>query len=288
MFAEKLILGTVQFGLNYGINNSTGKPAKAEIFDILNYATEHGIQELDCAQAYGDAQMIIGDFLKQSNVQFRLNSKFHTQGATLAEQVKQTLNDLQTTQINAYFFHDFEDLYRDKEKTIRSLLALKDAGSIAKIGVSVYSNEQVEYCANIEAIDVIQTPFNLLDNTNKRQESFKLVKDSYKELQVRSVFLQGLFAKETTTFPRKLMPLIPFIERIYEGCRYFNIPVMTMALAYAVQMPMVDKVLIGVETKEQLKQNLEAGNTILDEAVINFINQINVEDEALLYPYNWT
>lgn len=288
MLAEKLILGTVQFGLNYGINNSTGKPAKAEIFDILNYASEHGINELDCARAYGDAQTIIGDFLQQSNVHFLLNSKFHTQGESISEQAKQTLKDLQTKQINTYFFHDVQDLYSDKEKTLRSLLALKDAGLIAKIGVSVYSNEEISYCADIEAIDVIQAPFNLLDNANKRQESFKRVKGRYKELQVRSVFLQGLFAKQAATLPDKLTPLAPYIDQVYEHCKNSNIPVMTMALVYALQMPLVDKVLIGVETMEQLKQNIEAANTILEESVINFIHQINVEDEALLYPYNWT
>jgi aryl-alcohol dehydrogenase-like predicted oxidoreductase len=74
---NKLILGTVQLGVNYGINNSEGKPSLAKSFDILNMAYENGIRTLDTAEAYGNAQEVIGAFHeKYKDKKFQNLSKF--------------------------------------------------------------------------------------------------------------------------------------------------------------------------------------------------------------------
>ena len=57
---SKLILGTVQFGLNYGIANSEGKPDLNKVRAILRCAADHGIRILDTAAAYGDSETVIG------------------------------------------------------------------------------------------------------------------------------------------------------------------------------------------------------------------------------------
>ena len=63
---NKLILGTVQFGLEYGINNLKGKPDKKTVFEILSYANNKGIKYLDTAELYGDAHNLIGEFHKSN------------------------------------------------------------------------------------------------------------------------------------------------------------------------------------------------------------------------------
>ena len=44
---NKIILGTVQFGLEYGINNINGKPDKETVFEILSSAYDNGIKYFD-------------------------------------------------------------------------------------------------------------------------------------------------------------------------------------------------------------------------------------------------
>ena len=70
---NKIILGTVQFGLPYGINNSIGQLNQEAVFEILNYSHENNISTLDTANAYGTATQVIGNFHKQYKKHFQVN-----------------------------------------------------------------------------------------------------------------------------------------------------------------------------------------------------------------------
>ena len=61
---NKLILGTAQMGLDYGINNLSGKVSKNKSIEILEYAFDNGIRILDTAEVYGNAHEIIGFYHK--------------------------------------------------------------------------------------------------------------------------------------------------------------------------------------------------------------------------------
>ena len=74
--SNKLILGTVQFGLNYGINNLGGKISPTEANRILHYAHKNDISILDTASAYGNSEVVIGEFLSQNeNIEFDIITK---------------------------------------------------------------------------------------------------------------------------------------------------------------------------------------------------------------------
>jgi aryl-alcohol dehydrogenase-like predicted oxidoreductase len=62
---SKLILGTVQFGLEYGVNNQKGIPSSNEIKKILDFAFKRKINILDTAEAYGNSQERIGEYIKK-------------------------------------------------------------------------------------------------------------------------------------------------------------------------------------------------------------------------------
>ena len=164
---SKIILGTAQFGLNYGINNSEGKPSIESVFSILDFAQKRGIKVLDTADAYGDAKEILGQYLKKSASFFEVNSKFKNSELLLEKKTDYSLKDLNIRNFNTYFFHDFSD-FKQYEELMPSLLALKAKGVIKKIGLSVYSNEEFYNAILNDHIDVIQLPFNLLDNYYQR------------------------------------------------------------------------------------------------------------------------
>ena len=60
---KKLAIGTVQFGMNYGIANNSGKINYNEAKSILEYAENVGADTLDTAIIYGDSESTLGEFL---------------------------------------------------------------------------------------------------------------------------------------------------------------------------------------------------------------------------------
>ncbi|MEP6616492.1 MAG: aldo/keto reductase [Ginsengibacter sp.] len=282
---QKLILGTVQLGIDYGINNINGKPAIEEAFQILNTAWVNNIHTLDTADAYGNAQDIIGKYHQRSGNRFTINSKF--KGTTPVEvQLDKILDELQVDNLEVYFYHDFND-FISNETLLTELNKLKAKGKASKIGLSVYENEQMEMAINNSAIDVIQLPFNLFDNTNERGNLLTRAKENGKTIQVRSVYLQGLFFKAPGTLSPKLLPLNPYLVMINEMAKDFNLSVEELAMAYVIQQPLIDEIIIGVENSMQLLRNIELFTKDYSRDITEAVNNIKIPEEKLLYPKNW-
>lgn len=284
--SSKIILGTVQFGLDYGINNRLGQPNAKQVFAMLELAAEGGIEILDTADAYGNASEILGDFNKRKPNAFKINTKFKAGQEPIDKQLRKSLDLLSVNSINTYFFHSFLD-FVEFPKLIAELSRLKQNGLIKKTGISVYGNDEFEAAINAQDVDVIQFPFNLLDNRFQRGGLMQLAKEKGKELQVRSVFLQGLFFMNSKDIPQKLIPLKPHLEKIKTLARENNLEMEGLALIYALSQPEIDHVIIGVDNPEQLHKNLKAAEHRLDASIIKMIDEIAVQETGLLYPKNW-
>ncbi len=287
---EKLVLGTVQLGMQYGINNSAGKPSNEETLKILHYARSQGVLTLDTADAYGDAIQRIGEFHATSPEKFRIITKFHADHATdLLQKTPETLTKLHVSSLTCYQFHRFSDITAFPH-IHQQLLELKAQGFIKRVGVSVYTNDEIVAAARSPLIDVIQLPYNLLDNLRLRGDSMRFAKDNGKELHTRSVFLQGLFFKPFADIPPRLAPLLPHIQRLHrlqEKSTFAKETLQSLALNYALHNPLIDAVLFGVETLPQLAQILESVRPDFDQALVREIEETVVEEPSLLNPVNW-
>ncbi len=283
---NKIILGTVQFGLNYGINNVESKPTKNKVYKMLDFATEHGIEILDTADAYGNASEIIGKYNAVYPERFLINTKFQAKGLQLSKQLEASFAKLQTNHVNTYFYHSFFD-FVNYPAIQEELKILKMDGKINKVGISVYDNEEFKIAIDSDIIDTIQFPFNLLDNYYQRGELMTFAKERGKELQVRSVFLQGLFFKTLDSIPPKLTPLKPYLQLIHDLSNKYQFSIEQLALMYAIQQPAIDYIIIGVDNLEQLKQNMYICNQNFSDEIFEKINQIKVHETNLLYPKNW-
>lgn len=285
---EKLVLGTVQLGIPYGINNSSGKPDIVQATAILDTAKKAGITTLDTANAYGNATEVIGSYQRASDLKFKVISKFHSGSNSLDEDVKRELELLHAIQFEAYLFHSFHDFETVSDKTAHILSDLRSQKLINKIGVSIYSNEQFEMAIGSSLVELIQLPYNLLDNDSQRGDCIKKAKAAGKELHVRSVFLQGLFFMNTEQLPEKLKPLRSYLEEIKRIAAAENLVMQELALIYALQNRNIDKVLIGVDSVEQLNLNLAAAQKAnLPDDLRERINAIHVAETELLSPVNW-
>ncbi len=287
MNTDKIILGTVQFGIDYGINNRLGRPQPQTVFNILDYAFDHGVTTLDSAFAYGEALSLIGQYHSRSGRTFKVNSKFKgDEEISVASQLNQTLNKAEIERVETFFYHRFEDSVKPKIQS--ELSFFKHKNLIKKIGVSIYSNNEFEAAIENQIIDVIQIPYNMFDNYSKRGSLMKLAKERGKEVQARSVFLQGLFFMDLNMFPERLAPLIPYLQTVRALSLNKNASVGTVALWYAIGQPLIDNVLIGVEKMEQLKANLDDLSIPVDNYLIESLDKINVVEENLLNPQNWS
>ena len=158
---------------------------------------------------------------------------------------------------------------------------------IKKTGVSIYSNEEAEELCSDKRVDVIQLPYNLFDNDSQRGAVIRKLKASGKEVHVRSVFLQGLFFKESFEPGSKIALLEPYVQQLRDACNEDHFSVEDIALQYAIQNEYIDKVLIGVDSKDQLKKNVNAARLTPPEHVFKKVNNIHVRETELLNPTNW-
>lgn len=284
---NKLILGTVQFGLPYGINNTIGQPKESDVFKILDYAFEQGINVLDSANAYGSSLNIISSYHRAHKNKFNLISKFHVNNNSIIDSCNDELNKLGIDRFEGYLFHSFDDYVSCDNTIYNQLLKLKKENKLKKIGVSIYTNEQFEKVIYDENIDLIQFPFNMLDNNYQRGVLIIKAKAMGKELHSRSVFLQGLFFKEAKALPVLLTPLIKYLEKINEIALSFHYSIQQIALSYVLQNSMIDKVLFGVDSLQQLIINIDEALVKINPLCIEAINQIQVKEVELLNPANW-
>ena len=287
---SKLILGTVQFGLDYGVNNTAGKPSKENIKSILDTAYNSGIQLLDTAEAYGDSQNKIGEYHNNSTNKFNVITKFssNAEGFSLniIERVYNNLKILDVDKLYCYMFHSFDDFNKYFEKYRKDLLILKRDGIINNIGVSLYSNDELESVLKFNEITLVQLPFNLLDNNNKRGNIIKKVKAKGIEIHTRSAFLQGLFFKNTSEFTVKIKPLEPYLNLLNDLCDE-DYKMNDLALNYVCNQKNIDKVLIGVDNVHQLESNILSEKKNIKKELTNNIEAIDVEETKLLNPSNW-
>ena len=283
------ILGTVQLGAPYGINNRTGMPDSEEAMRILERAFELGVRILDTAAAYGSSQDRIAEYQRANPARrFKVISKIKRDdfiSGGLDAFLRKTVRHLETENLEALLFHRFED--STDPEMLAVLTAAKDAGWIRKIGVSVYGNDELALAAANPAIDLIQLPYNLLDSWALRGPGILAARDAGKSIHVRSVLLQGLFHARREDLPERLLPLGPALTALRGIAEREVLDLGTLAIRYAKHRAEVDGVLIGVETRTQLEGSLGSGAGGISSEAVREIESIRDVPLHLLDPRNW-
>lgn len=274
---SKLVLGTVQFGLHYGVN-SAGRPTENAVKSILAEAAKGGITALDTSSAYGNSEDILGECITPEE-RFRIISKYPKGEMPVTEMFNGTLTRLKVYQLYGYLLHHFE-VYKNNPKVWEDFVALKESGKVQKIGFSLYSPEELGFILDKKSpFDLIQVPFNIFDK--KFLPLMKELHEKGVEIHVRSTFLQGLFFKDRTTLPEKLKPMKKYLLQLDDYSKTTGLSISEIALNYNLQNPYIDGVLIGVDNVEQLKMNLAS----VKDTPIDI--EIDVKEQELLNPVNW-
>lgn len=281
----KLALGTVQFGLSYGVSNTQGIPSDNQLAEIFSMATKYHLNTFDTAIAYGNAEERIAPFL---NSYSDVISKFPKPNskADLENAINQSLQTLDKDSLYGFMSHNGDFLIENPELW-EVLLKFQSNGKINKIGYSLYNPEQLEKLLKLGLQpDIIQVPYSLLDR--KFEPYFKELKAKNVEIHCRSVFLQGLYFLDINKLPSKLDVLKPSLLTLHHVAKEAKIEMVDLALNFAIQNKSIDKVVIGVENDKQLEQSiLSSINWKEDKAIFDVIYSIKVENKELLNPANW-
>ena len=280
----KLALGTVQFGMNYGINNKGGSPSDENISNILNFAFKNGIQTLDTAVAYGNSQKRLGEISKND---FQIISKFSGvyNFRDLEYELLKSLSLLKINMIYGFMFHNADELI-ENPKMWNFLEKLKASNKIKKIGFSMYNEKQLNTILDLGFIpDIVQLPYSILDRG--LENSLIKLKMNNVEVHVRSVFLQGLYFKDVNDLPKNLLPLQSNLNKLHLICKSNNIKMSTLALNFVKQNKNIDKIVIGADSTEQIIENVKSMNYDLSQDIIKLVYKINVVEKKLLNPVNW-
>jgi aryl-alcohol dehydrogenase-like predicted oxidoreductase len=285
---NKIILGTAQFGLDYGINKY-GELNSDDIDKILEIAHNNQIRILDTAEVYGDALNIIGDFIKKSKMEFKLMSKLNLKdeinSSNIMAHLSKNLEILNSEKFFGYMFHNYKD-FKNNLSIYEKLKLLQNNNIIENIGVSLYETLHIEDIVNNFELDFIQVPFNLLDNDISKKEILKKAKSKNIEVHVRSIFLQGLFFGRNNNNNNKIKPLLKYIDNLNEIAKANNSNIESLAIHYPLKKDYIDKVIIGVHNTKQLKDNIDIINSDID-IPESELEKINVKERELLKPYNW-
>ena len=285
---SKFILGTVQMGLTYGINNTNGKISLDNSLKILEYAFDNGIETLDSAESYGNAHQVIGIFHnKNTTKKFKVITKLpHQINEDIVKKVDRYLKELNITQLDTLMFHCYSS-YEDNIENFNVLKRLKSKNKIKNLGVSVYTNNEINKVILNEDIDVIQLPFNLLDNINLRNDILKKAKSKGKIIHTRSALLQGLFFKDKNDSNMIVQNLKDELTLLSDISKRDNASISELALSYCLKQKTIDNVLIGVDSVNQLIDNIKTVNYSLKQKTIDSINAIKVQNLDLLNPSLW-
>ena len=282
----QLALGTVQFGLDYGVSNQAGRCPPDEVGRILASARRYGIDLLDTAPAYGSAETTLSPFLRNSGP-FRIVTKTPRPAAgAVRASFDASLQRLDQTKVYGLLVHDTDEFLGPAGSEIeRSMQALKETGRVAKIGVSVYTGEQIDGVLARFTPDLVQLPISVLDQRLRRSGALRRLKDRGVEIHARSVFLQGLLLMAPDNLPRHLAGAAPIVTRFQSAARAAGLSPVAGALAFTHRVAEIDYVVAGVCSAQEFEEVAEAAAAA--RAADLPWDEFAVQDETLINPSLW-
>ncbi len=269
----KLALGTVQFGLDYGLTNVFGKPDATTVASILETAFDNGITVMDTANAYGSAENVLGENLPGDSSWAGIISKLpplldasqnelRVTSSTIAKAeaaITQTLHRLKRQKIDALMTHRASDLLCEGGEQLWAFMKhLQQAGKVGRIGVSVYFPKEADDLLSRYPLDIIQLPANLYDARFVKSGVLARLNAAGVQVHVRSLYLQGLLL----TPPKKLQEQFAGIKehhsRLFANIKDLGLTPIAACLAPYINLKGIDYLVIGCQNKTQLQELIGA------------------------------
>jgi aryl-alcohol dehydrogenase-like predicted oxidoreductase len=282
------ILGTANFSGEYGIA-SHRNIEENQLQEIVTYAQENGINRFDTAIAYGESQTKLGKLVNKSK-NFKFDSKISNKecqtSSLILKSVERSLQDLDVNKLSTLYLHDPKSLLgENKSAVIKGLTKLLDLNLVDYIGVSTYTLKEVIECKRIfPELTRFQLPENICDRRLINSKEIAELVSLKNEINIRSIFLQGLLLMNSQLIPKELKEAKDVISEFELYSKSCKVSRLDFCLAYAKSIPWASNLIIGVESKLHLQEIIKSDYKLNED----WENRISKLPEMIIDPRNWT
>ena len=286
---QRICLGTATFGLDYGITNLQGKLPLKDIEKILARALECGICEIDTAQAYGDAEERLGQIgLKD----FQVTTKTSPSGDNItlgkwniSKALELSLSRLKVENCHGFLLHDTAPFHSEgADQIAKQLHQLKSEKRVSHIGFSSYEPAEAELLCERYDFDMVQLPFNLLDQRAVESGALARLKKRGVSVSVRSVFLQGLLLSLPRSSQQNANLPLEAVEEFHQECQKHRVTPLQAALGFVLQEKDISSIVLGCASLKEWEKILSVIKQ--PRATISWSPQTDLQKE-MLDPRRW-
>lgn len=292
-----LTLGTVQLGLAYGVNNDKGMPSYEESSAILNTALDSGIISFDTAQAYGESELVLKRFFENDERERTLITKVVFRDVDksgvrdkLFDMTRTSMKRLGVEKIPFLKLHnqDMLELYGDT--LVYALEDLKKEGLVDGVGVSFSDKSRLLELTEGRGFDCIQLPANIFDNSVIVDGSIKKLADAGSAVFVRSIYLQGLFFKDTDTLPERIKSAKAPLDKLHALAHGAGVSMAELAVTFIRDTEGITSLLLGTDTPEQLLESVSLINApkITPEVAKEAFKIAEEVEPIVIRPWEWS
>ena len=273
----ELCIGTVQFGMDYGIKGQK-KPDLQQAVRNLDFATQNGVCAIDTARAYGTAEKVTGEFLKRKTIprdKLFISTKLlpnildsvepENYRNVIRENLEESLSVLHLEYVDAYMLHSAR--YAHNPEILDALEAVGKEGLTRQVGVSVYDPDEAVSCFEHGGVGYIQAPYSIFDHRMKEQGVFLKARESGVAIGTRSAFIQGLITMKGSEVPPFLDKAKPILERLDSLSRETGYSRIELAIEY-VKKEEICHLVFGIDSMEQLKEDIDAFRQEMSDDII--------------------
>ncbi len=296
----QLVLGTVQLGMKYGLNNQCGQPTESESFSILDTALAAGIDTFDTAWAYGTAEDVLGAWIRSRSLSGKVKviSKMkphaindYPDGTKISDivrmELEKSLKRLGLDSLEAYMFHSPYYVYL--KYAMDGLRQVKQDGLVKHVGVSVYDEAEALQAVELGS-DCVQVPYNVFDQRLDSTHFFDRAKANKTTVFARSPFLQGLLLMRPDKLPTHLQYLKPFLGAFINIAQKYGRTQVEASLDFVYARCRADYIVFGVDNVRQLAQDLEdgAGSSVDDGMISEMSSAFKDLNRGAVNPSLWS
>ena len=285
---SKIVLGTANFGNNYGVANKGKLLSAEEAKSLIKWAQSNGINHFDTALSYEASSDILSKYLDQS-LGPDLDTKLGGESCRSSKMIVRTANEIReklgVSQLSVLYLHDEEILQSSSARVVSiGLKEVLNLGIAKKIGVSVYSEEALLACKKaLPELTVFQVPENICDRRLFFSSAISNLADEGNFFMVRSIFLQGLLLMTPNLIPPKLKLAEKSISELINFANKNSITAMELCLSYANSIPWASGIVIGVASVDQLRQIHQSSSSL----PLDWASAISILPPEVVDPRRW-
>ena len=251
MINNKLIIGTANFGQQYGIGKS--KVDSKKLYKILKYAETKNLNHFDTAIAYNNNQNLFKRFNSISKINLKITPNKKWEKLSYCKNIFQVIKINKNIKLNSIMFHQSKFFHSSNcRKIFNNLLLLKKEKFFGKIGVSIYNFHDLNYIIKNFKIDIVQCHFNILDRRLIQNNWLKILRSKKIEVHIRSIFFQGLLTDKKFTKDKYFKEWRPIFQDWFKDIKNQKIKPIDVCLSYVLSHN-IDKLVIGIDNISHLK-----------------------------------